>query len=489
MKTVCRQRNVMLVFLLFYVLAWSIPVSAQENKYTLYDLGTLGGLESWAYDINDSGQIVGKTDTNNFQEGSRLRQAFIGTKDGITYLISGDTTRSSAKAISSDGKVVGFQNDSAFLADADADKDKESLIDFGVFPDDTVTTWGLGINKSGNMVGWDGIWEKGGSGYTKYSLGDLGGAYTRATSVNDLNQVAGLSLNSSGSLRAFRWQKENGTGIMTDLKVLKDKDKEFLDSYATRINNNGEVVGYSLTGGEIPLAHACLWKNDGNNTIIDLEGSESTNYSEAYGINDATVVVGMRLLDGVESAFIWDAKNGMRDLNSLIPAGSGWVLAAAYAINNKGEIVGYGHKNGSSDYSAFLLTPPLNDEPDGPFEIGIDILPWNVHNQVNWHAQWGLIPVAILSDKDFHASRVVVKKSLKFGRTGNEDSLAFCMPWNWDVNYDGRKDLICYFHEGPAKFQCDDKEGILRGKTKDGEEFEGRDLVQVVPCKPIRNHR
>jgi probable HAF family extracellular repeat protein len=45
----------------------------------------------------------------------------------------------------------------------------------------------------------------------------------------------------------------------------------------------------------------------------------------------------------------------MQDLNSLIPAGSGWVLNDAYGINERGQIVGDGTINGQS--LAFLLTP------------------------------------------------------------------------------------------------------------------------------------
>jgi probable HAF family extracellular repeat protein len=481
MKTVGTMRILLFVSILFFALAWSIPSSAQDSNYTLYGLGTLGGPASWAYDINDAGQIVGQGDTAISGEGGRVKQAFIGTKDGIRGLFS-ETVRSSAKAINSGGMVAGFKINNAFLADGNT-----ALFDFGTFPNDTVTLWGLGINKLGNVAGWDGFWEQTTGGYgNKMFLGNLGGSFTRATSINDSDQIAGFSQNLSGSYRAFRWQRASGSGAMIDLNVLAG----FVDSYATRINNQGEVVGYSLKyEGDIPVARACLWKNDGKNSLIDLGTLGGDNYSEAHGVNDAGIVVGMSIAGGEERAFIWDPTNGMRDLTSLLPPGSGWVLAAAYAVNNHGHIVGYGYKNGSTDPAAFLLVPPPVDNPDGPFDLNIDILPWNSHNQVNWMARWGLIPVAILSGIDFNAPREVVKKSLKFGRTGYEDSLAFCAPWNFDVNRDGRKDLICYFHEGPAKFQCGDQEGILNGKTKDGEEFVGRDHIEVVPCKPHRHWR
>ena len=45
----------------------------------------------------------------------------------------------------------------------------------------------------------------------------------------------------------------------------------------------------------------------------------------------------------------------MKDLNKLIPAGSGWVLLQAFGINNSGQIVGTGTIHGEEH--GFLLTP------------------------------------------------------------------------------------------------------------------------------------
>ncbi len=49
----------------------------------------------------------------------------------------------------------------------------------------------------------------------------------------------------------------------------------------------------------------------------------------------------------------------MRDLNDLIPAGSGWVFAGAAGINDVGQVVGYGYRAALSSTTphALLLTP------------------------------------------------------------------------------------------------------------------------------------
>ena len=52
----------------------------------------------------------------------------------------------------------------------------------------------------------------------------------------------------------------------------------------------------------------------------------------------------------------------MQDLNSLISPGSGWTLAQAKAINNLGDIVGYG-TSPQGNTEAFLLTPTPEPTP------------------------------------------------------------------------------------------------------------------------------
>jgi uncharacterized membrane protein len=59
--------------------------------------------------------------------------------------------------------------------------------------------------------------------------------------------------------------------------------------------------------------------------------------------------------------FIWTERSGMRDLNTLIPQTSGWVLQSATDINVWGQIVGSGTRNGQPH--GYLLTP-LN-----PFQV------------------------------------------------------------------------------------------------------------------------
>ena len=80
--------------------------------------------------------------------------------------------------------------------------------------------------------------------------------------------------------------------------------------------------------------------------------------SISNGINSAGTVVGYSDQNnqfGINHAFVWTVTGGMQDLNSLIPAGFGWSLTYANAINDAGQIVGIGTVLGSTH--ALLLTP------------------------------------------------------------------------------------------------------------------------------------
>ena len=116
----------------------------------------------------------------------------------------------------------------------------------------------------------------------------------------------------------------------------------------------------------------------------------------------------------------------------------------------------------------------------GGTEVTIDIKPGSQTNPINIKSR-GNIPVAILSTPDFNAPAMVNKTSLTFGKTGDEQSLAFCNKRGQDVNGDRLLDLVCHFKTRLTGFQLGDTEGILKGLTVDGISIEGRDAVRIVP--------
>ncbi len=112
-------------------------------------------------------------------------------------------------------------------------------------------------------------------------------------------------------------------------------------------------------------------------------------------------------------------------------------------------------------------------------EIDIDIKPGSDPNSINSRSR-GKIPVTILSSATFDAMSLDTT-SLTFGRTGDEDSLAFCNGGPGNVNSDKLRDLMCFFNTEDTGFQSGDTEGVLKGMTLTGTLIIGTDSVRIVP--------
>jgi len=250
------------------------------------------------------------------------------------------------------------------------------------------------------------VWMKGESTPLKSLGGDNGVAFA----INDKNAIVGWSTTADSGdpanrIHACLWTK----GEATDLASLGGDDGE---SFATDINADGQIVGSAnpdpgtlspgtsiveVVTGTSSGVHAVLWDGD---AITDL-GTLGGDSSIATGINDEGQIVGTSgLEDGHSRAFLWEKdtldnlgvlpeggdssyaadinsagqvvgsvegygdhgqvaflwQNGdMIDLNTLIPADSGWALLGAWAVNDAGQIVGFGI--GPDGQSIFLLKP------------------------------------------------------------------------------------------------------------------------------------
>lgn len=109
----------------------------------------------------------------------------------------------------------------------------------------------------------------------------------------------------------------------------------------------------------------------------------------------------------------------------------------------------------------------------------IDIRPGKAINRVNPISQ-GRIEVAILSTPEVDASTSIDIASITFGRTGNEQSLAFCDKKFRDVNADGRLDLTCRFATRASQFNATSTGGVMRFITTRGVPFEGRNPIVIA---------
>jgi probable HAF family extracellular repeat protein len=340
-------------------------------QYTTVDLGVgPNNDDNGGHAINNVGQVagyLGDYGPYGLSNGSMTNRAYLWTPsspNGLTgsrvdlgLLTAPLETGATALGINDLGQVVGFGS-SLFSS-------QHAFLWSPTTPNGT----------SGSMVGLD-------------NLPANGNGLSRALDINSGGQVAGTyGLNGSGS-HAFLWKPvtPNGTtGSMIDLGDLAGGAE---NSIAYAINSRGQVVG----SGETALGpSAFLWNptspNATTGTLIDIGESLGSLYSDARDVNAAGQVVGRGHLNGSSNdlAFIWNpttpngATGTVSDLNSLIDDPfwqARWRLTEATAINDRGEIVGFGAYDGygfDSDpfgplspfvtYEAFLLTPIQVPEP------------------------------------------------------------------------------------------------------------------------------
>ena len=334
-----------------------VAEARQSAAYSITDLGTLGGNQSRAFGVNNYGVVAGDSRPTS---GSSDSRPFAWQAETMTSLGTLGGSVGIAYAVNDSGLVTGGAK---LLSDGMRPfvwSQATGMANIGTLGGETIA---FDVNNSGQVVGQS---EVDPSNFTDRGfiwssstgmvgiVNTLGGSSSAARGINDLGQVVGDASVSSTETHAFRYSN----GAMIDLGTLGGSI-----SRAFKINNNGVVVGYSTTASGVvtPPRRAFTWKDDNNNGQSDVGemknlGTLGGNVSEAYDVNDAGVTVGYSTnASNLARAFVHDATNGMRDLNSLIPAGSGWVLTQARSINNWGQIVGFGTKDGET--RAFLLTP------------------------------------------------------------------------------------------------------------------------------------
>lgn len=320
---------------------------AQRPHYKLIDVGTFGGPQSYLNDGNDGnnratmlnnrGTLAGWADTPAadpfpsfcFEDDCFVSHAFQWHGGVRTDLgaLRNDVS-SQANWISASGLMAGVSEN------GDTDPLIPSL------PELRAVLWRNGaITDLGILPG--------------------GGYESFATAVNGRGQVVGnaqntvpddFSMAAPGFLttqtRAFLWQ--NGT--MQDLGTLGTGS----DAMAQFINERGQVVGWSYTSSApntscpffLPLAlGSFIW--DEKNGMRDI-GNLGGTCAIATGVNDQGIVIGDNVDDKiVERGFLWN-NSSIKDLGGTI----GGNQTTAEAINQAGQVVGVGTLAGELSYHA-----------------------------------------------------------------------------------------------------------------------------------------
>jgi probable HAF family extracellular repeat protein len=298
----------------------------------MHDLGTLplpGGdtpASAVALDVNDSGEVVGYA---SYGFPITCCHAFLysnGTMQDLVTLRSDGASQ--ALGINKSGVVVGESD-----GPGDYYRDYYShpilydgaMHDLGVPPGFSSAT-AFAINASGQIVvtayplslSYSHVFLYSGGQYQDIGT-PVGGPWVTATDLNDHGEIVG---NVRSTSNAYPFLYTNGAIQELPLPA------GYIDGFATKINNSGEIVGYARPKG------ALLWENG---TVLDL--------------------------------------------NTLVPPNSGWSLEQANAINDTGQIVVQGLRNG--EYHALLLNPiykafvqaPNREEGGSIFKANRGVLP------------------------------------------------------------------------------------------------------------------
>jgi probable HAF family extracellular repeat protein len=302
----------------------------QEDLGTLFDV--LPGIEpkyvpldTHGYAINDAGQMVGQ-----------------GGKYGFRY---------------TDG--VGMENLTASYCNP-----SNSTIDY------SCQGRAVDINNIGQVIGdefgIDTVQHKRAvrytDGFTKAIYFDVAAVRDSASfgfGINDVGQSVGFSSDTLDIKHAFRITDGFGMEYLGSLGGSIQSGGEYSwgenASAAYGINNKGQVVGKSSTSSL--RWHGFLYTdNIGMQDLGVLQGDDS---SEGLELNDSGQVVGRSWSTngGRSHSVLWTQPGCPEDLN--LASGvmeSGWILADAQSINNKGQIVGSGI-NPAGESHGYRLTP------------------------------------------------------------------------------------------------------------------------------------
>jgi probable HAF family extracellular repeat protein len=317
------------------------------DKKSITDMGTLGGLNSSGFGLNERAQVSGYSETGSSDPNGEdfcgygthlICLGFLWQNDAMTPLPTLGGNNGSGLRINSRDEVAGYAENTTKDPSCPAPQVFEfkpviwgangDIHELPTFSGDA-EGFAWGINGEGQAVGASGSCA--GFGSDGFYLFESHALSWKDGKVTDLGNLGGIG----------------GAGG--------------LGNAAFAVNNRGDVVGHSDLPGDA-VTHAFLWTR--KTGMKDLGTLPGDTFSFGEDINDAGEIVGISMpveFSGLK-AVLWE--NGAPiDLNSLVVPGgnAGLHLEGAFSINCRGQITGQGTTSGG-EMHAFLATRVDDDE-------------------------------------------------------------------------------------------------------------------------------
>jgi len=382
-----------------------VQAQAQSARYTVTDVGTLGGANSFSYSSTDSGAVVGGSNTPG-QNDFVTQTGFIW--HGGQPISLGTLGGAACPDCSSEGSAATANGAVVLLSEtAIPEPNGEDFCEFNANRPSRTNHQCLAA-----------LWK---DGALTPLLTLPGGNNAEAFFVNKQGEAVGVSETGAADttcatpfqVRRFEAVKWSSAGVPSPLRPL-DGDTV---SFAYGNNDTGQVVGFSGVCSNVvlppfvpgsPIApHAVIWDASGapqnltpagsvgvaianainsqGDVILNSVMTDGTMHSFLWtvgggaprdlgtypngailtvvpccnNINDRGQIVGFSVdADGNLTALLWLSENATPvDLNTLIPAGSPWFLLTPGGINNAGEIATTAVNLNNFEIHAVVLSP------------------------------------------------------------------------------------------------------------------------------------